>query len=197
MNDMKAFLLEDSPMSYGLMVYAVDFEQVKEALGSGDDQIRRSICGRFKQRLAQLGEDSITPDDGFEAVRHLIMGGEKTLPAWLYGYAYECVVNFYGRALDNGCFMPCSHGYLEQLEEQLLRSGVKLGLMDFVYYHKALVELPSPDDFPGYSYWLPTVVQENLPILQSYEGKTEADRMVLSWLEYTASRGEGIVGFWY
>jgi hypothetical protein len=184
-------------MSYGLMVYAVDFEKLKGALGSGDDKIRRSICGRFKQRLAQLGEDSATPEDGFEAVRHLIMGGQKTLPGYLYGYAYECIVDFYGRALDNACFMPCSHGYLEELEQQLQQSGVKLGLMDFVYYHKASIELPAPDDFPGYSYWTPAAVLENLPILQAYAGKTEADRMVLSWLEYTASRGEGIVGFWY
>jgi hypothetical protein len=184
-------------MSYGLMVYAVDFEKLKGALGSGDDKVRRSICGRFKQRLAEIAENSNDPNDGFEAVRHLIMGGERTLSGYIYGYAYECVVDFYGRALNNACFMPSSHDHLEQLEQQLQQSGVKLGLMDFVYYHRALTEFPAPDDFPGYSYWEAAIVQENLPMLQAYGGKTEADQMVLSWLEYAAPRNEGIIGFWY
>lgn len=179
------------------MVYAVDFEKLKGALGSGDDKVRRSICGRFKQRLAQIGENSNDPNDGFEAVRHLIMGGERTLPGYIYGYAYECVVNFYGRALDNGCFMPSSRDDVEEIERQLKQVGVKLELMDFVYDHYALTPFPSSDDFPGYSYWKPTIVQENLPILQAYDGKTEADQMILSWLEYAAPRNEGIVGFWY
>ena len=50
-------------MGYGLMVYAVELDKVRAAVGSDDEMIRRVIGGRFKRDIAR-GQLVLIPDRG-------------------------------------------------------------------------------------------------------------------------------------
>jgi hypothetical protein len=189
-------------MSYGLMIYSVDLDKIKEICGSGNDQTRRAISGRFRERIYstndhlgysnERGEPSI-----FEAIRHLIMGGEMNLDGAMYGYAYKYIVGFYGKFLDNNRFMPCSYEYLtETLNENLKKIGISLDLMNLAA-SRSPIAFPRPDDFPLFGYWAKEEIQKNLPILQNCKHKTEENTSIQEWLETAVSKNEEIVGFWH
>ncbi len=75
------------------MVYSVDINKLTGLYESGNDTVRRSISGRFRQRITRLNDNfGLSNERGepsiFEAIRHIIMGGEKTLPGFAYGYGF-------------------------------------------------------------------------------------------------------------
>ena len=84
-------------MGYGVMAYAVDIDKVRALCGSGDNQTRRAVCGRFRADISRsndwfdLSDDRGAPNI-FTAIEHLVMGGDKPLDGYLYGYAFKYVV---------------------------------------------------------------------------------------------------------
>ncbi|MDI1478556.1 hypothetical protein [Polyangium sp. y55x31] len=197
-------------MSYGLMVYAVKFDKLKPVFGSGDDKLRRQICGRFKERLAQQADwfkseiagGAPTP---FDAVKALIMG---TVPekghGFMYAYAYERIVEHFGRYLDNSRFSSIRWSYMEAVEEGWKQSGLDetLPFRD-LHLGKALCVFPTPNDFPSTGYWSPEqVVAGNkrfgeIQISAEEDYIKEAILAVRGWLSQAAAKGEGIVAFYY
>ncbi|MBB6048954.1 DUF7691 family protein [Armatimonas rosea] len=188
-------------MGYGLMVHSVDLDKILALCGSGNDTVRRSISGRFRQQIIQRNNDlDLSNERGepsiFEGIRHLIMGGEKTLPGFVYSYAFEYLVEFYAKTLDNSLFYTCKFDWLrEEIGEQLRAAGAVVE-MDSLLFERP-IDAPAPDDFPVYGHWKAAAAAASIAPLRAVENKSEELAAILAWCEFAASRGEGIVGYYY
>ena len=190
-------------MSYGVMAYAVDIEKVRALCGSGDNQTRRAICGRFRADISRSnGWFDLSDDRGapnlFTAVEHLVMGGDKPLDGYLYGYAFKYVVEFMGRMLDNNPFYPCPSTYLtDTVDPALKATGATLTMFDLIF-GGAPVDFPRPDDFPTIGYWSADDVAAAEPHLRAVGADADEHvRGVAEWVAFAAGRSQGIVGFYH
>lgn len=189
-------------MSYGLMAYSVDIDKLQESCGSGNDALRRAISGRFKNYIASTNEQlGYANDRGepsvFLAIRHLIMGDEQNLDRALYAYGFKYIVEYFGKFLDNSLFYPASYDFLlDEVGAQLTNAGATVKMFDLLNC-RAPVSFPRPDDFPSYGYWSAESVATSVRPLETYSGKTEELESIQQWLEFAASRGEGIVGYYH
>jgi hypothetical protein len=90
-------------MSYGLMVYSVSLEKIREVCGSGDEKLVRMMGGRFRnevQRADEYFEDEISSGapKRLEAVRQLVMGEVLDQRyGFQYAYAYKLLVEHFGK----------------------------------------------------------------------------------------------------
>lgn len=188
-------------MGYGLMVYAVDPAKLIAACGSGDDSLRRGIHEIEGERLAQLDRNfDLAGQKGgpsfSTAVDQLIMGGEKPFPSYLYGYAYEAIVDFLGDFLDNSLFYPVSFQLMAEIDLQLAKCGVPLRIKQLTSGASPAV-IPRPDEFPAFGWWPPEEIGISLPRLQAKPAKSDEVNAIQKWLERTAGSKEAIVGFYY
>lgn len=186
-------------MSYGVMAYLVDFDKLVALCGSGDDQTRRMISGRFRERISRLNTDLDWSNERgepsvFEAIRHLVMGDEKTLDGAMYGYGFKFVVEFLGRSLDNAPFYPCSSDHLSAVDAQLAEVGASIRMTGLVF-GGAPVSFPHPDDFPSIGHWNPAQVAQGVEPLRA--GTSNELRTIAKWLDQTATADQGIVGFYH
>lgn len=191
-------------MSYGVMAYAVDIDKVKALCGSGDNQTRRAVCGRFRADISRTNEYFDLPGDKgapnlFTAIEHLVMGGDKPLRGYLYGYGFKYIVEFLaGRMLDNGPLYPCNSTYLfDTVDPALKATGADLSTSDLIY-GGAPVSFPAPDDFPGIGYWsAEEVAAAEEPLRTVGDDTIEQVRAIADWVTRAKSRGQGIIGFYH
>lgn len=198
-------------MSYCLMVYAARFDKLKPVFGSGDDKIRRMICGRFKSRLQQRADyfasdiqnGAPTP---FDAIRALLIGPVPDKGhGFMYAYAYETIVEHFGRFLDNNAFSSIRWSYMEEVEEGFKKAGLNEVLpFSDLYGGQALCKFPHPDDFPSFGYWSPETVVAGHKRFQEIEIPADLEEYVKDallavrgWVNSAAGKGEGILGFYY
>lgn len=193
-------------MGYGVMAWAVDIDKVTALCGSGDNQARRAVCGRFRTDIASSNEYfDLSNDRGapnlFTAIEHLVMGGEKPLDGYLYGYGFKYIVQFLaGRPLDNSAFYPCPSSYIEStVDPALTATGAKLSVFGLIF-DGAPVDFPMPDDFPGIGHWTADEVAAAEPHLQAAVPAGDAAEQVAAvagWVATAKSRGHGVVGFYH
>ena len=182
------------------MAYAVDIDAVRAVCGSGDEQRRRAICGRFRADIARFNDEfELSNDRGadnvFTAIGHLIAGGEKPLEGYLYGYGFKYIVEFFGRFLDNGPFHPCSSSFLsQQVDPAIEATGATLRMEDLIFAG-APVAFPPPDDFPAIGYWSAEDVAASVEPLRA--GTSDEVRTIASWTAEAAAAERGIVGFYH
>lgn len=187
-------------MGYGVMAYAVDIDTVRAVCGGGDDRRRRAICGRFRGEIMRFDDEfELSNERGeenlFTAIGQLVMGGEKPLEGYLYGYGFKYIVEFFGRFLDNGPFYPCPSSYLsEQVDPAIKATGAAVSMSGLVF-GGAPVAFPAPDDFPGIGYWSAASVAASVEPLRA--GTTEEVRTIAGWTAQAAALGQGIVGFYH
>ncbi|MEV4133206.1 hypothetical protein AB0J72_13685 [Dactylosporangium sp. NPDC049742] len=187
-------------MGYGVMAYRVDIDRLAALCGSGDNQARRAICGRFRTDIARLNDDLDCSNDRgepsvFTAIEHLVMGGDKTLPGHLYGYGFKYMVEFSGRFLDNSLFYPCPSSYLDSTVDPALKAtGATITMSDLIF-RGAPVSFPSPDDFPSIGYWTAAAVAAAAEPLKA--ATTDEARAVAAWTATAAAEQKGIVGFYH
>ena len=183
------------------MVYSADINKLTGLYESGTDTVRRSISGRFRQRITRLNDNfGLSNERGepsiFEAIRHIIMGGEKTLPGFAYGYGFECMVDFYGKFQRNELFYPCSFDWLtSDIGGQLKATGATVTMDDLVF--KSPVLLPSADDFPVYGHWTAESIAASVEPLKATQNRSEELDAILEWCDFAAGRSEGLVGYYY
>jgi hypothetical protein len=187
-------------MGYGVMAYRVDIDKLRALCGSGDNQMRRVICGRFRADITRLNDDLDCSNDRgapsvFTAIEHLVMGGDKTLPGHLYGYGFKYIVEFSGRFLNNSHFYPCPSSYLDStIDPALKATGAGITMSDLIF-RGAPVDFPSPDDFPSIGYWTADEVAAAADPLRT--GTTDEVRAVAAWTAEAAVEHKGIVGFYH
>lgn len=190
-------------MGYGTMVYAVDFNKLDSVLDSGDDKVRKMISGRFRSDIYRLNDDfDLSNERGapnaFEAIRHLIMGGERTLPGHIYGYSYKFVIEFFGRFLPNDCFYPCSWSHQDaEYQPQLEALGTGLSIDALNYGGPYGVRFPSPDDFPGIGHWTPEAIATGWDAMREVEDLSAEMQQVRGWLETATKANLGLVAFYH
>ena len=194
---------EDERMSYGVMAYAVDIDTLTALCGSGDKPTRRAVCGRFRADISRSNDwfDLSSERDApniFTAIEHLIVGDDKTLDGYLYGYGFKYIVQFAGRMLDNGPFYPCPSTYLDDTVDPAIRAtGAKLSMSDLIF-GGAPVTFPRPDDFPAIGHWTADeVAAAEAPLRAAGDDVTEEVRTVTEWVAYAKGRSQGIVGFYH
>ncbi|GHJ42968.1 hypothetical protein Cs7R123_03100 [Catellatospora sp. TT07R-123] len=187
-------------MGYGVMAYAVDIDNLVALCGSGDDRMRRAICGRFRSDIQRTndelgwsnerGEPSV-----FTAINHLVMGGERTLDGAMYGYGFKVIVEFSGRFLDNSPFYPCPSRHLsDTVDVELAGLGATIRMIDLIF-GGAPVEFPAPDDFPAIGHWSAAKVAANVEPLRA-AASTEA-KTIAGWLDKASAAGRGVIGFYH
>lgn len=189
-------------MGYGVMAYAVDIDKLVALCGSGDDRTRRMVSGRFRERISQLNLDLDWSNERgqpsvFEAIRHLVMGDEKTLDGAMYGYGLKFIVEFLGQALDNAPFYPCPARHLsETVDPQLAQAGATIRMTDLAF-GGAPVPIPLPDDFPAIGHWTAEQVSANVEPLRTATGASAELKTIVAWLDQAVASGQGIVGFYH
>jgi hypothetical protein len=192
--------MEERGMGNGVMAYAVDIDKLVALCGSQDDRMRRAISGRFRERIYrtndQLGWSNERDEPSvFTAIKHLIMGEEKTLEGAMYGYGFEFIVEFSGQFLDNGLFYPCPSRHLsETVDVELADVGATISMIDLIF-GGAPVSFPSPDDFPAIGHWTADQVARNVEPLRA--GSSAELKTIAKWLDQAAATGRGVVGFYY
>ncbi|MEL6344405.1 MAG: hypothetical protein AAFV53_14905 [Myxococcota bacterium] len=189
-------------MGYGVMAYSVSGEAIRSLDGSGNDKIRRAISGRFRRDIMRFNDNfdlsnERGADNMFEAIRHLIMGTDRPLPGYLYGYAYKFIVDFHGRFLDNGLFCPCNAITIEEtIDPQMAALGLPMTLSDLIY-QDALMSFPSPSDFPAYGFWSESTIKRAHPVFQGASALSEEMDAIRGWVAQAHSKGDVIVGFYH
>lgn len=192
------------------MVYRVDLELVEVMLRNGGDNFIRSIGEHCRDELQQLAEwfeaeiDEGAPTPA-QAVATLVRGEPASGHGFMYAYAFELIVSRIGAALDNSAFYPCDTELLEDVDAALAELGVPdelttEGLQD----GELPIELPRPDDFPGFGHWPASLVAKAHAKLDGAalpdsldDAVSEGIAAVQRWLKEAAQRNEAIVGFYY
>jgi hypothetical protein len=191
-------------MSYGLMVYAVNIEQLQAVCGGGDMALYEKIIDRFRAHIADRNQSfdlrpyHQTDPSIFEGIRHLIMGHTKSFDGYIYGYGLEYIVRYFGKPLNNEMFYPCDLNILSTTIGDRL-TDVQI---DNLIFRGLLPGIPYPDDFPTYGH-LKSAEVANAAIQLKDVLADYADRemnelaFIAAWLQYAANRHEGLVGYYY
>lgn len=177
-------------MSGCLMVYAVDFETLRRAVGSRDDALLTRIA-------VQLGDPHFEP-----AARELVHG----MPPYIsepgeLAVAHRGLCGALGRELANGSVCPTTLTALEPTMEYVSKLGLGVDLYDLMY-RGAPVPLPRVTDFPSTGHWTAEEAITALALYRSAPPQHEdpdIDAVLLEigeWLEAAASLQRGLVAFY-
>ena len=200
-------------MSLSLTLYLVDLAKPRAAVGSKDDKLRRMLGGRFKREIARADEwfsDAIEggAPNRHDAIKAVIEGGPfDARYGFQYGYAYEMIVQHFGKYLDNNAFSPFRGSWLEDVDGGLKALGITAVKVSSFMYGGPPKPIPRPDDYPGYAEWSPEQCRSLLEQWAAVgaEARAAVDREVLSAIEScvewaraaTARPGLGVAGFGY
>jgi hypothetical protein len=192
-------------MSYGLMVYAVNLEQLQAFCGGGDMDLYAQIIERFgteignKNQSFDLQSYHQTDPSIFEGIRQLLLTGRgKAFDGYLYGYALEYIVRYLGKRLNNQLFYPCELSLLSATIGNRL-AGVQI---DNLIFRGLLTDVTYPDDFPLYGHLtaaeVTTAAAQLQDVLVDYADRDlDALAWIAAWLQYAADRNQGLVGYYY
>jgi hypothetical protein len=192
-------------MSYGLMVYAVNIEQLQAVCGGGDMALYAQIVERFGAEMGeqdrQFGHQIYHQSDPSMAagLRQLLLTGRgNAFDGYIYGYALEYIVRFLGKRLNNQLFYPCEINFLSATIGNRL-TGVQI---DNLIFRGLLMDVTYPDDFPLYGHLtaaeVTTAAAQLQDVLADYADQ-DLDELawIAAWLQYAADRNQGLVGYYY
>lgn len=189
-------------MGQCLEVYSVSRAALAKAINSGNDNIRRQISGRSRSEIdrisewykwsTQRGEPTV-----FEAIRHLVMDDERTLPDHLmYHSAYKCIVSPYATFLDNTEFCPFRGHYLDDINAELKTAGTTLSMYGIAWGGApADFRIPSNYHDVATGTWDEESIASNLVVLNQYEECSPALLQIRTWLAHAHSHQNMLVGF--
>jgi hypothetical protein len=191
-------------MSSGLMVYAVNIEQLQTVCGGGDLPLCEQILHRFREEIGtrnhELGLQPYHQSDPtlFDAIQHLIIGQTKVFDGDVYGYALEYIVRYFGQSMNNAMFYPCDLSILSTTIGDRL-TGVQI---DNLVFRGLITGVPYPNDFPTYGHLKADEVANataQLKDVSAYYVDRDMDELafIAGWLEYATERHEGLVGYYY
>ena len=195
-------------MGYGFMVWAVDTDKLKQVAGSKDEKLRRMIGGRFKRELASLDDlfkhaIAAGGPNTYEALRQIIDG---TIPedarGGIYAYAFQLIVEHFGRFLDNGAVYPWNSPDFSAVDGALEKMSVPFKVSS-LYGFSLPVKVPSPDDFPSAGWVTPRKVKEvheafsQAKKVKMDAGAKEIVDCVRGWFEAAATANRGLVSYYH
>lgn len=188
-------------MSYGVHAYAVDFDALTRAIGSGDTLLVKRLQEEHRDELSSLDElfeeDIVegAPSVG-EALRLLIAGeatGSQPDNAQ-YGYALEFMCRSLGEALYPHRLTQLSISWLAA-QPMLNELGASPGPLSSL--------MPIPLEFPGVGFVDPSEVPEKISEVRAAASSSsdpdagECYSEYLNWLEKALRGPRALVSFLY
>jgi hypothetical protein len=194
-------------VSYGVHAFAVDFGELKAALGSGDGQLLARLLADFAAEVARLDRDD--EEEGrpptAEVLRHLIFGGPYDgSVGFKYGYALEFLCWHLGEFLNNSEWSGMRGEWFDEVDGALKRAGVPTAAFTTLRLttRGAPVPIPEPDDFPGIGHLTSEEVPAAAAALDAAdlgamsEDVRNAVAQVREWLGACEEFGRGLVCFY-
>jgi hypothetical protein len=183
-------------MSYSLVPYAIDLEQLRAAVGSRNASLKQEVCAANAERIEEDAED-LEDDESLTlkaAVSELIDGEfSDEDSAHQYGYALEALCSHLGQSLDVN-----------------LWCGVRWEAMDVTGLDDVIIDSGPPVDLPDLTGNFPTIGHLDAKAVAAAVGQLDAspskhddsDAQALlaeyeTWLRTTHQAGKGIVFFYY
>lgn len=153
-------------MSYGVHAFAVDFGELKAALGSKDGHLLAQVLANFATDIERMDADDVENElpPTAEVLRRMIFGEAYHEERWVgfkYGYALEYLCWHLGEFLDNSQWSSMHGDWFETVDAALAQAGVSPAVFSTakLVYRGAPVPIPEPDDFPGIGY----LTREEIP----------------------------------
>jgi hypothetical protein len=167
-------------VSYSLVPYAVDLNQLRAALGSKDEALLTAILESDPERFEEdedEGELSLRA-----ALRHLVMGlNRRNDSGYQYGYALEHLCAYLGERLDSDEWESIRWEVLEET-----------GMVEIMEGNGSPVRLSRINDFPSLGHLTPEQVRvmaeriEQGPLttaaLSGKKPQRSASTAVLGWV---------------
>jgi len=192
-------------MSYGIMPYSVSIDRLKQAIGSNDAALAKSLKDRLRDSYDfDSDDDEVTPE---QAVDQLISGSELQKG---YGHYYGTVIELlslqFGKMLENGAFSGMSSSWADEVDQALEDAGVPaeiLRVTDHLMYRSSPVTIPPPDDFPSIGYLTKSEIPAALQAMQSADmdsaddEQKEAMIQLKNWLEICSKASTDLVCFYH
>lgn len=202
-------------MSSAVYVYSVPVSRLRAAPGSKDPELLAaldSLGGFFKtiDKLAEnLDEDDERPPTCATAYRRIIQGGPYADRfGYVYGYAYEGLCLALGVQAER-CWIPIagSADWFREIDAALGALAIGLKVTDLLY-RGSLIDIPTPDDFPGLGWWTAEEAAAAVTAFQAVDlkrltgeagnpdqGVADAIEDIRSWVAAAAARpGDWLIG---
>jgi hypothetical protein len=205
-------------MSYGMMPFAVDFEEIGGWLACGDPQLAEHLVTELAPELAEQDLESREwledEDDVFlpaaTALRQVILG-ERLEPkdGHVYLYAFKSLCWAYGEFLDNYRWCPIRSKWVtEEFDAVLRTAGVPaevFGAASHLFFRGPPFPIPeSPDSFPCIGYLRPSEVSTVADLLHGIDPERfrpidghEQFVALRGWVESCRATNRGIISFYH
>lgn len=203
-------------LSCGLIVYAINIDELASIYGSGNEKLISWVRQRCHKRIVKYSREfSVLIEHGapslLEALEEIVTG--KTLNP-KYGAIYAYAIEVYCEAfqqdfLNNAPFYPCSYQWLQEVDFALEELGIVKGFR-LVNLIDGSLPLPisSSQDLPAFGHITTNVAYQAFEEIknQDYIGAdntiAEAIGTIKQWLNYVGKRFEssspvGLLGFYH
>lgn len=176
-------------MSRGIMIYSVDDDALKRALGSNDPDLLDAL-------------EKICGDDTWPQVMQLIKSGACRGDAEQQIFAFEALCKYFGVELDNGAVSPIRQSTIQDADQALLGHPCGLSFDQLVYGH-GVFPFSLASDFPQFGHWSAASVRAAAPVLEQdppehADETLEAILLAVSdWITIANARNNALFGFIY
>ncbi len=137
-------------MSYGIMAFAVDLDQIKAVIGSKDEQLLSRLQQSLSAKLFRLVAEG---EEGESLTGSTVLGqlirGEEYDRSWYYAHVYGYVLKYlcdhFGRSLPNSEWCPMRGEWAATVDEALEKAGVPPSLFrvgSLLMHRGAPVDIP-------------------------------------------------------
>ena len=170
-------------MSYGLMPYRCNIEQVEALFGKMKDKQCREIATACESRFAQL-DSSFGESFTLKELLNDYAKGEIKHPELnsLHWYLFEQLCDYYGYLMNNCLWNPA---FIHELYSLKLLGG----------YNN--LSLPVPEDFPSvyacYNHQLVGLSKE----IETTITDSAQQRQFLKWINYALLEQQDLILFYY
>lgn len=207
-------------MSYGLMPFAVDFEEIGGWLAAGDSQLAEHLVVELAPELAEQDSESrewLDEEDETDtflpaatALRQMILGVPlDPKEGHVYLYVFKSLCWAYGEFLDNYRWCPIRSKWVgEEFDTVLRTAGVPsevFGTASHLFFRGPPFPIPeSPDSFPCIGYLRPGEVSTVAHLLDGIDPELfrpidghEQFVALRGWMETCLATNRGIISFYH
>jgi hypothetical protein len=159
-------------MGYGIMAYGIDFDMIREIVGSRDWEALERYQAHFTHDAAAIdellqyhspGEAEAALPTARDALRQLIAGEPlDDRVGFAYAYCLKFLCDVHGDFLDNSTWYPVSAKFLDLVQSALDGAGVSRETISILRLTGSGSPIPIPfvDDFPGIGFLAKPAVRD-------------------------------------
>jgi hypothetical protein len=203
-------------MSYGIMAYAIDLDEIRAVIGSRSQQALETYEADFAHDAAAIDEfleDHAEEGEGEplptarDALRQLIMGepmDERVGFAYAYCLKYLC--DAHGEFLDNGAWYSVRTAFLEQVQNALDGAGVAPETISVARLTAggSPIAIPDVEEWPGIGFLARDAIRGALDSLARVNPAEIADghvrdsvKQLTEWLSICRDQNRDLICFYH